>query len=56
MLPKKNQDDRQQFLQALEMWDRPSEQLFGSCLEADVDVDSFIEQAFSSPSSGIVKV
>jgi|GEM_PF-1926040 len=55
MLPKATQDDRQQFLQALQMWDRPEEQLFGSCLEADVDVDSFIERALTSPSAGKVR-
>lgn len=54
MRPVSSKKDRDAFLKALMLWDRPEDQLFGRPLGADVDTDGFIDRAFSSPSRGIV--
>lgn len=49
-----NKSDRALFLEALQMWDRPREELHTKALDADVDVDSFVERALTLPSAGIL--
>lgn len=40
--------DHSLFLEALSMWDRPMEELHRKEIDADFDVDSFVEGAISS--------
>lgn len=47
--------DQQTFLDALAIWDRPEEQLYGKIFEADVDTDAIVERAFSVPRAGFVR-
>lgn len=42
------------FVDALAIWDRPEEQLYGKVFERDVDTDSFIERALGNPRAGIL--
>lgn len=37
--------ERHEFLDALALWDRPEEELRQKALDADVDVDAFVERA-----------
>lgn len=46
--------DRRIFLDALAIWDRPEDQLYGKVFEKDVDTDSFIERALGNPRGGIL--
>lgn len=47
--------DRALFLEALKLWDRPSEELHTKAFDADVDTDSFIDRALSLPSAGVLR-
>ena len=40
--------DRETFLAALALYDKPESELHGKPLEADVDVDGFIDEAFGN--------
>jgi hypothetical protein len=42
------------FLDALAIWDRPEEQLYGKVLEPDTDTDAFVDRIFSSPRAGFL--
>jgi hypothetical protein len=55
-MPRKHKSDLETFKEALSMWDRPESELFGTPLDADADVDSFVDRAFTSPSAGVIKV
>ncbi|MFZ9887928.1 MAG: hypothetical protein ACO3JL_10540 [Myxococcota bacterium] len=46
--------DRKVFLDALALWDRPEEQLYGKVLERDLDTDAFVERLFSNPRAGLL--
>lgn len=50
-----SKSDRAQFLEALALWDRPSDELYGRAFDADVDVDSFVDAALSSAAAGILR-
>lgn len=47
--------EQQVFLDALAIWDRPEEQLYGKVFEPDVDTDAIVERAFSVPRAGFVR-
>lgn len=51
----KAKKDRRLFLDALALWDRPEEQLYGKVFERDVDTDSYVERAFGSPRAGLLR-
>ena len=55
MDPVRNNKDRQAFLQALMIWDRPENQLGGRPLSADTDTDAFIDRLFTTPAGGFLK-
>jgi hypothetical protein len=55
MHPASSKKDRDAFLKALMLWDRPEEQLFGRPLAADTDTDDFIDRLFSSPGRGLLR-
>lgn len=46
--------DRKSFLDALALWDRPEEQLYGKVLDRDLDTDGFVERLFSNPRAGLL--
>ena len=54
MNPASSKKDRETFLKALMLWDRPESQFGGKCIEGDVDIDDFIDGAFALPSRGVV--
>lgn len=49
-----HKSERQHFLDALAIWDRPEEQLYGKVFEREVDTDAFVDRALSMPRAGIV--
>lgn len=51
----KAKTDRRLFLDALAIWDRPEEQLYGKVFERDVDTDSYVERMFASPRGGLLR-
>ena len=55
MRPVSSKSDRDAFLKALMIWDRPDDQLFGRPLSSDTDTDNFIDRAFSSPARGLIR-
>ena len=55
MNPASSKKDRKVFLDALSLWDRPEEDLYGTPLSKDVDTDSFIDRALGLPSAGVVR-
>jgi hypothetical protein len=56
MSKQKPRPDQQVFLDALAIWDRPEEQLYGKVFEPDVDTDAIVEHAFSSPRAGFIQI
>lgn len=55
MTTKSSRQDREAFLKALEMWDRPQHELGFKGLDADCDTDAIIERLFSTPAGGFLK-
>jgi len=55
MNPVSSKKDRDAFLRALMMWDRPESELGGQPLTGDDDTDSFIDRLFSSPRAGFLR-
>ena len=55
MNPARTKTEKKVFLDALALWDRPEEELFGQPLSADVDTDSFVDRALSLPSAGVMR-
>ncbi len=54
MNPVRNKKDRDAFLRALMIWDRPERQLGGQCLDKDTDTDAIIDRLFTNPSAGFL--
>mgnify|MGYP006196374685 CR=1 FL=1 len=50
----KLKSDRRTFLDALAIWDRPEEQLYGKVFEHDVDTDAYVDRLFSNPRAGML--
>ncbi len=50
----KPKSDRCIFLDALAIWDRPEEQLYGKVFEKDVDTDAYVDRLFSNPRAGMI--
>jgi hypothetical protein len=48
MNPLSSKKDRDTFLKALMLWDRPERDLFGRPLAKDTDTDAFLDRFFSS--------
>ena len=55
MNPASSKKDKKVFLDALSLWDRPEDELFGTPLKSDVDTDAFIDRVFRLPSAGVMK-
>ena len=50
-----SRQDREAFLAALEMWNRPQHELGFKGLDADCDTDAIIDRLFSTPAGGFLK-
>jgi hypothetical protein len=50
----KPKTDRRIFLDALAIWDRPEEQLYGKVFERDTDTDGFVDRALGTPRAGVL--
>jgi hypothetical protein len=55
MNPVHSKKDRDAFLRALMLWDRPHHELGGKPLALDDDTDAWIETAFSIRVGGVIK-
>lgn len=55
MNPASTKKDRKTFLDALTLWDRPEEELYGQPLSSDCDTDAFVDRAFGIPSAGVIR-
>lgn len=51
-MTQKLKSDRRIFLDALAIWDRPEEQLYGKVFERDVDTDGFVDRMLGNPRAG----
>jgi hypothetical protein len=54
-MPRRDKSDLELFKEALSMWDRPENELYGKPLDSDADVDGFLDRAFTSPAAGVFK-
>lgn len=52
MNPISSKKDREAFLKALMIWDRPERELFGRPLAKDTDTDAFLDRFFSASTDG----
>jgi len=55
MNPISSKKDRERFLKALMLWDRPENQFGGTPFAEDTDTDAFVDRIFSAPSAGLLR-
>ena len=49
-LPPRMRTDRELFVEALALWDRPESELYGKVLDDDIDIDSLVQRFLGNPS------
>ena len=55
MNPASSTKEQKVFLDALSLWDRPDEDLYGTPLADDTDTDGFIDRVLGMPSAGVLR-